>query len=67
MTSPRKLDKSPNVFNRKPFMLRRNEKKKTMPLPKTICDENVRGISSHNMKTFNNLSDINERPKFLMG
>jgi hypothetical protein len=36
-----------------------------MPLPKTICEENVRGISAHNLKTFNNISDITEKTRLL--
>ena len=29
-----------------------------MPLPKTICDENVRGISAQNYRAINTLNDL---------
>lgn len=32
-----------------------------MPLPKTICEENVRGIPSHNIRSYTTLKDINKK------
>jgi len=32
-----------------------------MPLPKTICDENVRGMPSHNVRSYTTLKDLNKK------